>query len=273
MNQKKDLSVIILNYKNPILTLKCVETLIQSSNKVSLDLEVIVVDNSASETALTLKELIPPEVKLIENLENLGFSKANNQGIVKSKGKYILLLNNDAFVNPETLQKGIEYLENNKETGIWASKLIGEDGMFQVSCAKLPSLTGLVGEYVLHKNYDWYPDLIYWNKPHHVGNVIGAFMLIPSKVIEKVGLLDEDYFFTVEDVDYCKKVQKAGFSVVYDPRCDIVHISGASQENEWVNDPYMHKNRVLYFRKNHGILVGFLAYLIIGLGIKLMKFR
>lgn len=274
MNRKEpEISVIILNYKNAELTTKCVDHLVKSAELAEIPIQIIVVDNSAVKTADTLKEILPNDVEIIENTENMGFSKANNQGIIESRGKHILLLNNDAFVNPECLKEGIKYLEEHENCGIWAPKLVGEDGSFQVSCASLPSLKGLIGEYLFFDNYDWYPDVDKWNEPHDVGNVVGAYMLIKKTVTQKIGFLDEDFFFTVEDVDYCKRVHEAGFSVVYDPRFSLVHIGGASQDTEWFDDPHMHKNRILYFKKNHGKFKTVLASLIINLGLKIMKIK
>jgi len=266
------LSVIILNYKNAGLTSKCVDYVIGSAKKADIGTQILIVDNSAKETADELKKLLPRDVYIIENLENQGFSKANNQGILASKGKYVLLLNNDAFINPECLINGINYVKDNKNCGIWAPKLVGEDGSFQVSFAHLPSIKGLIEEYILLKNNSSYPDLNEWKEPHNVGNVVGAFMLIKKEVIDKVGLLDEDYFFTVEDVDYCKRVHEAGFSVMYDPQSKIIHLGGASQDDKWINDPYVHKSRVLYFRKNHGIFKAFLSKIIIFMGLNIRKF-
>lgn len=264
------LSVIILNYKNVNLTSKCVSYVINATKDVNIKTQVIIVDNSAQETADKLKTIIP-DAHIIENSENNGFSKANNQGILASEGEFILLLNNDAFINSKCLVTGIDYVKNNNKCGVWAPKLVGEDGSFQVSCAKLPSIKGLVQEYILLNDNNSYPDLNKWKEPHNVGNVIGAFMLMEKKKIEEVGLLDEDYFFTVEDVDYCKRIHEAGYSVIYDPRCGIVHIGSASQEDKWINDPYMHKFRILYFRKNHGVFMAFLSKIIIYIGLNIRK--
>lgn len=266
-----ELSVIILNYKNADLTAKCVNYLIKSVETAKVSAQIIVVDNSADETADELKRLLP-YVELIENSENLGFSKANNQGIKISKGKFILLLNNDAFVNSECILQGIEYLENNLACGIWAPKLIGEDSVMQVSCARVPSLKGLIGEYLLFKNLDLYSDVKEWVNPRNVGTVIGAFMLIRKEVIEKIGLLDEDYFFNVEDVDYCKRIHDAEYEVIYDPGCSVTHIGGASQDEAWVNNLYLHDCRIIYFKKHYGKFGAFLSNIIIKTGLIVRKF-
>lgn len=271
-NKKPKLSVIILNYKNVDLTAKCVSHLNQSAKAAEISTQIIVVDNSTDETAGELKKRLP-DVQIIENSENQGFSHANNQGIRISKGEFILLLNNDAFVNSECLINGIKYLEENENCGLWSPKLVGEEGAFQVSCARLPSIKGLIGEYIFLDNYDWYEDLKQWSEPKDVGNVVGAFILMRREVIDKVGLLDEDYFFTVEDVDYCKRVHDASLSVIYDPRFKVVHIGGASQDEKWIDDPHMHKYRILYFKKNHGTLKSLIASFIINSGLKIMKIR
>lgn len=266
------LSTIILNYRDPELTARSVDTLKESAKAIDLKNQIVVVDNSAAETAETLRKLLGNDVTIIENSENQGFSRANNQGMEVATEDYILLLNNDAFVNPETLKAGIDYLEAHDECGVWSPKLIGQDGEFQVSCAKLPSLRGLVTEYIRFENHDWYPDLENWVEPTDVGNVVGAYMLFRRSLTDEVGLLDEDYFFTVEDVDYCKRIHEAGYQVIYDPRYSVVHIGGASQPGKWVNDPHIHRNRKIYFRKNHGIIQGWVAGLIMWTGIKMRKF-
>jgi GT2 family glycosyltransferase len=269
----KELSVIILNYKNTLLSAKCVDYLIESANKADISIEIIVVDNSALETADELKRILPSEVIIIENNINQGFSQANNQGIRVCTGEFILLLNNDAFVNSECLRAGINYLKENTGSGIWSPKLIGEDGSFQVSCARLPSIKGLIGEYLLFRNFDWYDDVKEWSKPRNVGNVIGAFLLFKKSLIDRVGLLDEDFFFNVEDVDYCKRVHEVGLSVIYDPRFSVVHIGGASSIDSWMNSSHLHNYRIVYFHKNHGKISGWIARVIISLGLTIRRIK
>lgn len=264
------ISVIILNYKNPDLTTKCVDCLTEASNSANIVTETIIVDNSAQETASILRTSLPEKVKIIENERNLGFSKANNQGISISRGEYVLLLNNDAFVNPGVLKAGIRFLDENPDCGLWAPKLVGEDGTFQMTCARLPSIKGLIVEYLLFRSYDRYSGSESWKEPHVVGAVIGAFMLIRRKVVDSVGMLDEDFFFTVEDIDYCFRVNEADFKIYYDPTVSMVHLVSASQK-EGIEYPELHSNRVLYFKKNKGIFSWFLSGIIINLGLLMRK--
>lgn len=270
MEKEPELSVIILNYKNPELTAKCVNHLTEASEEAKIHTETIIVDNSAQETASTLRKLLPRDVKIIENEKNLGFSKANNQGISISRGDYVLLLNNDAFISHEVLETGIRFLEENLDCGIWAPKLVGEDGTFQMTCARLPSIKGLMVEYLLLRSYDRYLDSESWKEPRVVGAVIGAFMLIRRRVIETIGMLDEDFFFTVEDIDYCFRVNEANFKIYYDPTVSMVHLVSASQK-KGIEYPKLHTNRILYFKKNEGMISGFISGIIINLGLLLRK--
>lgn len=272
-NTSKTLSVIILNYKNIDLTAKCVNYLLESAHKVEITLEIIVVDNSAPVSGNRLRKVLPVDVKIIGNQENLGFSRANNQGIGLCTGQYVLLLNNDVFVNPECLSGGLEYLRENNNVGIWAPKLVSDDDSMQVSCARLPSINGLIGEYLLFRNLDWYNDVYNWTEPHDVGNVVGAYLLLKKSGIKEIGPLDEDFFFSVEDVDYCKRVHEAGLSVVYDPRFTVLHIGSASSEDSWISSNYLHNHRVLYFRKHHGRLLALIAWMIINSGLIIRRIK
>jgi GT2 family glycosyltransferase len=263
------LSVIILNYRDVDLTAKCVKYLEDSANDLNLPTQIIIVDNSAAETSKALKELFP-HLDIIENYQNVGFSKANNQGIMASRGKYILLLNNDAFVNSDCLKNGINYLENN-DLGIWAPRLVGEDGNLQISSSQFPSLNDIMGEYFLFKNYNIYNDFFNWKEPKKVDFVIGAFILMKIALVDEVGLLDEAFFFNGEDVDYCKRVHEKGYTVTYDPRYSVVHIGGASQTKEWFRDPFLHKNRIIYSYKHYNIIGGLLAHLTIRSGLMFRK--
>lgn len=267
-----EISAIILNYKNPQLTAKCVDVLFRSLNECGVSAQVIVVDNSAAETARQLRQLLPEAVEILENPENRGFATATNQGIRASRGEYILLLNNDVFVNPQCLKTGLNYLKEHPHTGIWAPQLAGSDGRPQVSCARFPTLKSAFGEYLLGKQWNWYGDLFQWKEPRAVETVNGAFNLVPETVFDQIGLLDEEFFFTGEDLDFCKRLHQRGFVVVYDPRCRATHLGGASQgQGKWFRDPYLHRHLILYYRKHHRRITAECSAIIIHLGLLLRK--
>ena len=268
----KSLSIIILNYKDARLTANCVIHALQSIQHAQLLTEIIVIDNSARETARSLRQLLPDNVVLFECENNTGYAGGNNIGIRLAKGEYILLLNNDVFLESDTIETGIKYLQDNPRIGIWAPRLVGPDGQLQLSCAKFHSILGLMGEYLFNTNLDLYRGWPLWASPHLVDAVTGAFFLTRKDVIERIGLLDEGYFFNVEDIDYCRRTKSAGFGIVYDPRVSAVHLRGASQETKtWALNTQLHKNRIRYIYKHHGIFIGLLARIIINLGIMVRK--
>jgi len=280
MSEKKDaLSVVILNYKDVVLTRRCVKELLEAGRQAQLLLDVIVVDNSGPETGEMLASSFDdPQVRVVVNERNLGFAAANNQGLLLSRGDFLLLLNNDAFVNAEVLRDGIAYLRSHPDVAIWSPQLVGEDGQSQVSVAALPTLGQLAGEYwflglIWKKIYSCLRQKSIWDKrkPQAVESVVGAFFLMPRSVLGSVGLLDTDFFFTVEDVDYCFRVRQQGLRIVYDPSYQVVHIGGSSQDHgRWSRDPYLHNHRLKYFQKHKKALFP-LASLVIKTGLWLRR--
>lgn len=268
-------SAVILNYLNPDLTQECVNTLLEAARDASVDMEVIVVDNSARKTAKILREKLSQQVIIIENDANNGFSKANNQGIRRASGDLILIMNNDLFINADTLRKGVHYFKEHDNIGVWAPKLTDQQGKGQRSCSKFPTLTGLLTEYLLKLQYDnrIAKDAMQAAKPVEVDTVIGACMFIPTEVMREVGGFDEDYFFNVEDVDLCLKIKKHGYQVVFDSRCSAIHLVGASQDHHWYNDEHLHNSRILYFQKNHNAVKAALAKAVIKMGLKLRQIK
>lgn len=269
------ISAIILNYLNPQLTAKSVDYLLKAASQSALSVEVIVVDNSASETAEELRELLPKEVTVIENEENIGFAAANNQGIRRSGGEIILIMNNDLFINEEVLKKGTEFITANEDAGVWAPKLVDESGKPQRSCARFPTLRGVIGEYLFKYQHDNRIAVTANNaaSPVEVDTVIGACMFIKKDVLWEAGLFDEDYFFTMEDVDLCYKIKAMGYRVIFDPCVEAIHLYGASQSAGWHDDPFLHKSRKRYFKKHFNQPNAMLARMIIDFGIAARKLK
>jgi len=261
---KVTLSFIVLNYKDVPLTTRCIRAISDSMVALSFQWEAVVVDNSAMESGESLRAALSHfPVRVIDADGNLGLAKANNLGAHLAKGDYLVLLNNDAFVNSAAIEAGVEALKADPRIAIWASALKGNDGRLQASVGELPRLRHLLSEYagirLFHSNRAEIPA----DQSSFVDSVVGAFMIISSGIYQDAGGFDEDYFFTCEDVDLCKRMRDAGFKVMYDPRFHVVHIGGASQGWKWIHDPFLHSARVMYFRKNHGILIGFCAWAII----------
>lgn len=228
------ISVIIVSYNTKDLTLKCIDSVFSSQG--SLDLEVIVVDNGSSDGSLEeLRDLLKSKsgkLKLIENGQNLGFSKANNQGIKEARGKYILLLNSDTIVKDDSLNKLVGFAEKTPDAGVIGPRLLNSDGSVQPSCFYLPTIGKAVKEFWFGQKGIFEKYSPKGDSPQEVEAVVGAAFLITPKAKEKVGALNEKYFFYFEDLDYCRKVRSIGLKVYYFPGAEVVHYHGISGKNE-----------------------------------------
>lgn len=238
------LSVIILSFNTKKLLRNCLKSVFSSDNFNERNLEVIVVDNASTDGSAELVAKGFTKAKLIQNSENLGFSAGNNKGIREAKGKYILLLNSDTRLRPDTLCSMIRVIERDKKAGAATCKLILGNGKIDPAChrgiptpwntfsymvglEKLFPRSRLFGGY--HQGWKNYSIF------HEVDVISGAFFLIPRKVIEIVGLLDESFFMYGEDIDWCYRIKKAGYRVLFDPRTSAIHYkkqSGRKQDRD-----------------------------------------
>ena len=280
------LSIIIVSYNTKDLLKQCLDSIIKSltdyplidnkqqtsSKRVtardqasSFSYEIIIVDNNSQDgTKEFLKEYqkTHPFIKTIFNKENLGFAKAVNQGVKKSRGKYILLLNSDINVLPGAIEKLISFAEQKKDVGVVAPKLLNSDKTPQPSCYHLPTIKRAIDEYWRGKRGAYEKYLPRGGNPVKVEAVVGAAMLIPRVVIDVVGLLDEKYFMYFEDLDYCQRIRKNGFSVYYLPSARLIHHHGASGKGKHKK---MNRYLVESSKKFNGILKYNLLKLIISL--------
>ncbi len=178
-----------------------------------------------------------PNFKVIFNNDNLGFAKANNQGIKIAEGKYILFLNPDTIVLPETLPFMLEFMKKNPAVGVATCRVELVDGKLDEACHRgfptpwnafchFSGLEKLFPHSRLFAGY--YLGYLDLNTTHEIDSCVGAFMLVPRLVGEKIGWWDEDYFWYGEDIDFCYRVKKAGFKVMFVPKVKIIHYKGAS---------------------------------------------
>jgi len=219
-----DLSIVIVSFNTKKILKSCLNSIFQ--NKFKGKLEVIVVDNNSSDNSSLMVEKGFKEVVLIKNRENLGFAKAANQGIKKSKGKFVLLLNSDIIVKENSLNLLFNFIKDRDDLGVLGGRLLNKDDSVQGSCYYLPTLWRAIIKYGSFFKYA--PQ---GQEPIQVEAVTGAVFLIPRKIIKKIGLLDERYFIYFEELDYCRRVKKAGFKVFYLPTAEFIHFHGASGKN------------------------------------------
>jgi len=269
------LSIIIVSYNTKELLKQCVNSIIKSLANSPINelknIEIIIVDNHSTdrtrEYLLIFKRSHLGKLKTIFNKENLGFAKANNQGIKVAEGKYILLLNSDTKIVPGALEKMISFAQKRKDAGIVAPKLLNKGGKTsQASCYKLPTIRGAINEYWFGKKGSYEKYLPRGGNPVKVEAAIGAAMLIPKAVVDVVGLLDEKYFMYFEDLDYCRRVNKSGFMVYYLPQARIIHYGGQSGKKK--------PNKVNhYLTESSKKFNGFLKYNLIFIIIKLSRLK
>jgi N-acetylglucosaminyl-diphospho-decaprenol L-rhamnosyltransferase len=236
------------------------------ASKGEFTLQVFAVDNASKDESVQNIKKAYPNVTLIENKENVGFGRANNQVLDLVSGEYVLLLNTDAFVDAETLQKTVEYMQAHPRCGVLGVRLLGRDGEQQPSCRYFPTpfnmFAGRVGLNRLFASIKLV-DAADWNatQTQNCDWVPGCYYLVRKQVIDEVGLFDPLYFLYCEEVDHCFATKKAGWDVTYFADTTVVHIGGESaksdnaieQKNRQVNRLRL-ESELLYFRKNHGLM-------------------
>jgi len=260
MNSKAfDISVIIVNYNVKELVDNCIAS-IYTANNNEYSLEIFLVDNNSIDESPEHIEKKYPDVNVIRNSKNIGFSKANNIAIKKALGKYILILNPDTLLEENTFNKLIKFCDEHKHTGAVTSKLILGNGKLDSACKRsfpipsvaIPRILGLSSLFPQSKIFGKY-NLTYLDedKTWEVDAICGAFMFIPKEVLEKTGYFDEDYFMYGEDIDLCFRIKKHGFKIYYFPEVTTIHFKGESTRKtnlSYVNNFY--GAMIIFVKKN-----------------------
>lgn len=267
------ISVILVSYNTAEMSVEALNALFASQGEFTL--EVFVVDNASKDDSVVRIKKAFPQVTLIENSVNVGFGRANNQVLDLVSGEYILLLNTDAFIQPDTIEKTIQYAESQYKCGVLGVRLIGRDGEQQPSCRYFPTPFNLFAFRLGLTR--WFPklkmvDQVEWNPSitAHCDWVPGCYYLIRKKVINQVGLFDPIYFLYSEEVDHCFAVKKAGWDVVYFADTSVVHIGGESAKSDGkvTNSGkqlsvLQAESELIYFRKNYGLFSSVLNILLV----------
>lgn len=238
-----DIGIVIVNYNVRHFLVQCLNS-IQNSSLGDLNIEIWVVDNASVDGAAQLIHQDFPDVNVIVNERNLGFSKANNIGIKNMHSKYVLLLNPDTILQEDTLAKCFDYMESHSDVGALGVRMIDGAGNFlPESKRKIPDLwnsfcklTYLSKIFPKSKWFSGY-NLGYLpeNETAEIEVLCGAFMFIPKKVLEKTGLLDEAFFMYGEDIDLSYRILKEGYKIIYFPETTIIHFKGESTKKSSLN--------------------------------------
>ncbi len=258
-----DVSICIVNWNVKALLHQCLTSIPEGA--AGLTYEIIVVDNASTDGSADLLEMFP-HVKWIQNRENVGFTRANNQAFAVSQGRYICLLNPDTVVSPGALSTLVAYMDAHPDVGIVGPQLRYPDGTLQPSRYRFPSvMTALMESTPLAWLWPNNP----WNRRYHCGDcspheehevdwLNGACLMVRREVIDRVGNLDERFFMYSEELDLCRRAKMAGWRVMYVPQAVVVHHEGKSSEQVVVaRHVHFNRSKVLYFRKHHGAWAAF----------------
>jgi hypothetical protein len=230
--------------------------------------EIIIVDNSSTDGSIRMVKKEWPDIILVENSENLGFAKANNIGIRASTGRYVCLVNSDIVVLEDCIKKMMEFMDSNPSVGMAGPRTLNPDRTLQVSCRHFPSiwnnLCQVFGFNKVFPKLAWFsePMMKYWfhDTERKVDVLTGCFWVVRREAIDQVGLLDENFFFYGEDIDWCKRFHDTGWDVKFYPDAEAIHFGGASSSNAPIKFYLkMQKADLQYWRKHHG-RSGQLAY-------------
>ncbi len=252
------LTIIIVNYNVKYFLEQALASVKKAAE--NLEAEIIVVDNASSDGSAALVKSRFPEVTLLENIVNKGFSIANNQAIKIAKGEFVLLLNPDTLLQEDTLEKTVRFMDAHPEAGALGVNMIDGKGIFlPESKRSLPTpavsfykITGLSALFPKSKTFGRYHlGFLNENDTHEVDVLSGAFMLIRKKTLDTIGLLDETFFMYGEDVDLSYRIKLAGYKNYYFPETQIIHYKGESTKRGSLNYVKMFYNAMLIFAKKH----------------------
>jgi len=272
-----DLSIIIVNFDVKALLQRCLKSIYDF--QTVLKYEVIVIDNHSEDQSREMVKVDFPNVWLIENPENVGFSSACNQGITRSRGRYLLFLNPDTEFTSGGIIEMIKFMDNHPNIGVCGPKMIGPEGKIQFSSRSFPSyLTSISsGQSILNRIYPKNP----WsgkyllkdldrNQKTEVDWVSGSCLLTKRGVVEKIGPLDERFFMYAEDVDFCYRAKKAGYLVYYFPDWAVVHHIGKSTRRRKTRMlAEHHRSMFRFYRKHYPPNILLMGMVFLGIWIRL----
>jgi GT2 family glycosyltransferase len=267
-----DTSIVIVNWNTKNLVCNCIKSVYKSVGNISF--EIIVVDNGSSDGSVEAVKSGFADVKIISNEQNRGYAAACNQGIRMSQGKYVLLLNSDTVLYEGAIEKTFNCAQQRPKAAVIGCQVMVDADTVQMTCFRFPDLTGLVlrttGLSRLFKNNRFFgrDSMAWWKRDTEmkVDVVSGMFMFVRREAIDKVGLMDEDFFFYVEDVDWCYRFYRAGWDNIFWPGARVLHVHGGSQSSGIVRMSsfvQQQKSILLFFRKHRGGIICLFARLLI----------
>jgi len=266
VQEPSELSIIIVNWNTRDLLRDCLNSVYSETRATSF--EVFVVDNASSDSSVEMVKKEFPQVRLIENQENLGFAKANNQAIKQNSGQYVLLLNPDTVVLSGALDKMVAFMRAHPAVDASGPMILNDDGSSQVSTLDTSYMFESGGLFLLR---GWLATYLlgllvrklgkrgtYSPHPRQVFALIGACMMMTREAVDKVGLLDEQYFFYSEDIDWFYRLKQLGGKAYFIPEVQIIHYGAQSMTQIITRSKYYYQSKYLFTKKHHGKMAAYL---------------
>jgi GT2 family glycosyltransferase len=257
-----DLSISIINTNNWKYLEPCIKAVI--SNTFNITYEILVVDNASDDGSVELIRVNFPKIVLTVNSERFGFAKNNNINLRKSSGRYLMLLNDDTLVQNGSLDVAIKYMDDNPDIGMIGCKMVNPDGTFQPTSAR--RFQTLLSTLFSESGLRWRLRKLFpsdENTTREIDLPQESGMIMRRTVLDKVGLLDERFFMFGEGADFCRRVKRAGWKIVFLPDCRIIHFGDVTNKRSSLKMFIQsYKSTYLYFTKEN-IIIGWLYRLLI----------
>ncbi|WP_263359252.1 glycosyltransferase family 2 protein [Acidicapsa ligni] len=263
-----DISLILVSFNTREVLRESLQSVARETN--NLRIETFVVDNNSHDGSVEMVEAEFPGVRIFRSSVNLGFGAANNVALEVAQGRYVVLLNSDAFLCPDSLRLSVEHMDAHPEVGLAGGRLVGRDLALQPSARMFPSvfndflvMTGLAAKFPKSRFFGSFDRT--WADPMEAAEVDwvpGAYSIIRADALKKVGFFDPDFFLYSEEVDLCLRIKKAGYKILYWPDIVVIHIGGESSRQIKTLEMssagaqlirWRMRSTLLYYRKHHGI--------------------
>jgi len=253
LTRPADVSVVIVTRSNRKYLEPCLASLIGPPFRHTYD--VVIVDNGSTDGTQDWLKATYPAVALVDNGANVGLSRACNQGIAASTGRYVLLLNDDTLVTAEALDGMVDFLDRTPEAGAVGGRLMNEDGTVQACYNSFSTLReeALIATRLGEALWPGYPSVMDATEVARVDWICSACIMLRRAALDQVGLLDEEYFIYGDEVDLQFRLQKAGWGVYFLPGADTLHYGGRSLDR-WRRRRMVYRGKMLFYRKHYGPL-------------------
>ena len=249
---EKKLTVVIVSYNVRDYLVQCIDSVRKAIE--GLDGEIVVVDNCSKDDTVSYLQTHYPEVRLIANQENVGFSRANNQAIRQSKSEYVLLLNPDTFVYKNTISSCLDFLDAHPEAGGAGVRMLTSEGGPAPESRRAVPTPWVAMLKMLGFTRRYYMSKLPWDEPCQIEVISGAYCMLRRKALDQIGLLDEDYFMYGEDIDLSYRMLRGGWQNWCLPY-DIIHYKGKStQKSSFRYVHVFYQAMLIFFRKHYGHL-------------------